>query len=477
MPSPSCHLRPPAIPPQAPSQEQIPSQGGVSPRKLRRTAAVSNLKAAALTSEEHDSQQLPPAGPRTPEQSRPTLHKQHSKLHNSPDIERGFMSNDSSYVQLASGKVFDLDKALSSLEDEERLFDQPAEGQAVVAPQRHTSGSTVIIHRQRSCDLSDLNADKEMLELNDDGGIWNTNDNGIYVGRKRGRSDMEGSESEDEEEAENRGKKARSSSASTQVRQSCSPSPPQRNGLRVHKSGLMRTRSEPRGHTRRESIENDPTQARGANAVRRVWSGEDVLHALSTGRAEGRSSGTTPPASPTVHPVVTQVQAHTLPSPKMQQPKLARRPLSNITDEFVPDFVKPTTPTLSAQDEPTTPGHTFQCLSDGFLSHKDDSELTLVGFDGASESKTTAKTNELDNETINSELSDDLEDAGEDGKAKQPIISHVLRGLDNDARFLQDALMQVKLLKEKVEKHDRQARNTKRWLEDHKVATLIWGSS
>jgi hypothetical protein len=61
---------------------------------------------------------------------------------------------------------------------------------------------------------------------------------------------------------------------------------------------------------------------------------------------------------------------------------------------------------------------------------------------------------------------DKTEDAPE---RKALVVSHILRGLENDTKFLQDGLSQVRALKAKAGRHDMHRAWAQEWLDDNTV--------
>jgi hypothetical protein len=98
------------------------------------------------------------------------------------------------------------------------------------------------------------------------------------------------------------------------------------------------------------------------------------------------------------------------------------------------------------------------------------SSPTLLGLDGASDSKVADADDDKDDTksvvSFTSSLSASLYDADETGHPAQPNIRHVLHGLDSDAKFLQDALNQIKSLRNKVTEYHKRARRTRQSIDE-----------
>jgi hypothetical protein len=265
-------------------------------------------------------------------------------------------------------------------------------------------------------------------------------------------------------------KRLRSDSDSTVSDLSVSPSPRYKLSTTRHPIVPRLVHSQPElARSRRESIENDLSHHAGEKVGRRVWSADDVLHALRNGRHEVEdASKTTPPTSPILSPTTLQKEEYTLHSPTPRPLRLNREPLVNITDKFVPTFLQAPEPELQPLVRPPTPGSTWHLHgSPGLhvLTKVMTSSPTLLGLDGASDSKVADADDDKDDAksvvSFTSSLSASLYDADETGRPAQPNIRHVLRGLDSDAKFLQDALNQIKALRNKVAKYHKRARRTR----------------
>lgn len=450
------------------------TRGEVASRKLRRTAATRNLKGtSAANGKEAKVKQEAQMSPQTPERAVSISREEHD----SGAVLKGTLSGDGGSVRLLSGVVMDVSNAVTSSPCEEESPFIRNSRKPLIAKERNASSATVIIHRRAfECrDAVDTDDDEPMFEFGKSAFRTQTS---TRVDLKRIRTRLIGHGEEDSEEDENKSirpqKRARKLSDISPSQRSASPSPTHERYNKRSKSTPIRTQSEPETlRICRESIENDPSQIQGHEAVRRIWSAGDVLGALSTSRATNDTDDTaTPPASPEMSPLTTQHLEHRLLLPEIAPPKLERAPLTNITNDYVPDFLQPPEPEIQVVEEPPTPGCIFRCLSDNFTDGSNDSAETLLGLDGAADSKIADEGDQQSVNSMTSDLSDDLEDAGEDGKPKQPIISHVLRGLDNDARFLQDVLRQVKALREKVAKHDRKTRRAKARLDENTVCDI-----
>ena len=454
-------------------QDELPVVETTSPRKLRRTVAIHDLKAPVMN--ERRKQGTPSRSPQTPQHSKPISRKENNSSREEDELLYGKLTSDGSQVHLTCSEVLDISKNFSSSPfSEESPFNRVI-GAQHSQDHRVASDATVIIHRVDTAGLNESNSneDEEMLE-----GEEVIEQPDLPKGsRKRSRTMSEEDSDTDIVEPSRPRKQARTSPGSTMSARSPSPSPspPQRSSPHRMRIARVRTQSAPLfGHKRRESIENDPSHPQGHKTARRVWSAEDVLRALHTGRANTEPGDTTPPPSPIISPATLLDSLHTLPSPRAPVTKLNRRPLSNVTDEFVPDFLRSSTPSIHEAEEPITPGCTFRCLIDTPTEIRNDLDLEGFGLDGATDSRIVAVEKDGQSTMITSQQSKTLENAEDNTEPKQPIISHVLRGLDNDAKFLQDALRQVKSLKEKVARHNRKTRSAKQWLDNHSVSFVTF---
>jgi cytochrome c biogenesis protein ResB len=140
----------------------------------------------------------------------------------------------------------------------------------------------------------------------------------------------------------------------------------------------------------------------------------------------------------------------------------------------VPDFLQEAEPEVALNHLPPTPGETWNDVGDAILTDAYlDEEEALTEFDETHDERfpvdqmSTTSTSIVASNFNNSEQSDQVQ---EKAQKKGPILSHVLRGLDNDTKFLHDALQQINTLKVSVEAHDRHCERVKEWLDNNTVA-------
>jgi hypothetical protein len=489
-----------------PEQAQVTTREIISPRTLHRAEAIEALKTTCRLQEQHKQMNQ---DPQTPQDRHRELVAEWSRK---DTITRGAMSSDGSSVRLPSGQSFSIkNETQMSSDNEVTSFNQILDP-FNLSGSRRTSASTVLVRRQgedRDTSSSATDGSDSVQDLETEFSLpLNYGRTATYVhsdiseaispsshfmpqnrtpdllgsGRKRAREVLGGVTNELHDGHPSPQKRPRlphkNDSPSTEDGDETStfdrlpsPTPQCRKALLRKGSFTRRVQSQPEfRHTRRESIENGDTLYRRQLPGRRTWSAGEVLSALNSGR-EDASSGEdmTPPRSPLglVSTLPTQGRLYTLQLPKACPKKLRREPLSNITNQYVPKFLQDSEPAIRIEERPPTPGGTWNGLLDSI--HTDEyfgGDDILVGFDGV-----------LDKKLLSAEASTSLpsftatkdEHSDNEDKTKAPILAHVIRGLDNDASFLQDALQQIKTLKARVRAHERRRKRAKQWLDNNQI--------